>query len=184
MRLPQTKTSRLLRRCQHKADFILVREFAGCDVWQCPTCGKASTVITRPEDSLTCLACGKGLKGKRRKWCSRPCEALYAAHLSRKEWARYIKSRDRRTCQSCGWRETATTKAQHRAERYRLRRLHPRWNRMKLYHAAMEATGWRILEAHHIRPLSKGGPELDVNNGITLCHLCHDDLHRGGGGPE
>lgn len=34
------------------------------------------------------------------------------------------------------------------------------------------------LQAHHIRERSKGGTNR-VNNGITLCEKCHDDLHKG-----
>jgi len=34
------------------------------------------------------------------------------------------------------------------------------------------------LQAHHIVPKSKGGTNA-INNGITLCKSCHDELHKG-----
>lgn len=37
---------------------------------------------------------------------------------------------------------------------------------------------YRQLEAHHITPLSWGGPEFDLNNGTTLCRPCHEEVHR------
>ena len=52
--------------------------------------------------------------------------------------------------------------------------------------AAFERDGWRCrecghpgrLEAHHIRPLFKGGASYDLANVETLCRECHIDRHR------
>ena len=37
------------------------------------------------------------------------------------------------------------------------------------------------LESHHITPLWKGGAELELENGITLCHYHHRCAHDGYG---
>jgi len=34
------------------------------------------------------------------------------------------------------------------------------------------------LEAHHVQPRSQGGPDT-VDNGITLCQIAHNKVHRG-----
>ena len=39
-------------------------------------------------------------------------------------------------------------------------------------------TGSKNLEVHHIIPLHRGGPELDPNNCITLCHNDHMRVSR------
>ena len=52
--------------------------------------------------------------------------------------------------------------------------------------AAFERDGWRCrvcdrpgrLEAHHVRPLYKGGSPYDLANVETLCRECHIDRHR------
>ena len=37
----------------------------------------------------------------------------------------------------------------------------------------------RSIHAHHIVPFAKNaGLRFDVNNGITLCRLCHRRVHR------
>ena len=59
-----------------------------------------------------------------------------------------------------------------------------RWERTR--RAAFERDGWRCracgragrLEAHHVRPLERGGDPFDPDNLETLCRSCHIDLHR------
>ena len=58
------------------------------------------------------------------------------------------------------------------------------WERIR--RAAFERDGWRCracgrpgrLEAHHVRPLERGGDPYDRANVETLCRGCHIDRHR------
>lgn len=96
----------------------------------------------------TCLNCGKPLTGRQRNWCSDECGREFANHKSRSWWAETVKRRDGYTCQCCGWKNS---------------------------HDKAE---YRQMEAHHIMPLSWGGPEFDLRNGVCLCEGCHDEIHR------
>jgi len=62
---------------------------------------------------------------------------------------REVMNRDRYSCRGCGWNKETA---------------HP------------EDT--RIMELHHIKQHSKGGKSVERNL-VTLCNLCHDDVHRG-----
>lgn len=55
--------------------------------------------------------------------------------------------RDQHTCKLCGW-------------------THDDWNRSDPRH----------LELHHIKEHAKGGSN-EIDNLITLCNICHDDVH-------
>jgi hypothetical protein len=44
-------------------------------------------------------------------------------------------------------------------------------------HAEWNPSDPRFLELHHVRPHAKGGENVEENL-ITLCTVCHDDLHR------
>lgn len=59
-----------------------------------------------------------------------------------------VLRRDRYTCVKCGW-------------------THENWNRSDPRH----------LELHHTEPHAKGGENV-LNNLITVCTICHDDIHR------
>lgn len=61
---------------------------------------------------------------------------------------RQVLQRDQYKCRNCGWD-------------------HERWN----------PSDPRHLEAHHIEPHERGGPNTSENL-ITLCSVCHDDVHR------
>ena len=58
------------------------------------------------------------------------------------------------------------------------------WERIR--RAAFERDGFRCracgrpgrLEAHHVKPLQKGGDPFDLDNISTRCRDCHIDLHR------
>lgn len=41
-----------------------------------------------------------------------------------------------------------------------------------------ENFGDNPLQVHHIKPISEGGKEFDINNCITLCHKCHWKKHN------
>ena len=59
-----------------------------------------------------------------------------------------------------------------------------RWERTRL--AVFERDGFRCracgrpgrLEAHHVRPLERGGDPYDLANIETLCRSCHIGRHR------
>ena len=59
-----------------------------------------------------------------------------------------------------------------------------RWARSR--RAAFERDGWRCqacgqpgrLEAHHVRPLERGGAPYDLENISTRCRECHLAAHR------
>ena len=59
-----------------------------------------------------------------------------------------------------------------------------RWARAR--RAAFERDGFRCLrcgrpgrlEAHHVRPLERGGEPYDLANIETRCRGCHIDAHR------
>lgn len=62
---------------------------------------------------------------------------------------RAVLVRDGYSCRECGWKQK-------------------QWNKADPRH----------LELHHIKPHVKGG-ENDRDNLLTLCTICHDDVHRG-----
>jgi hypothetical protein len=162
--------------CLHS--FILTRKFMGVRIEHCSQCRGYRIKETRAKGKHTCLGCGKGLTGRQRKWCGVLCLRLMRAHINRTKWARFIKTRDKRTCQVCGWKETPSDRKTFEQERLRLRKTNPRWSRQKIRFAAAAVTEWRFLEAHHIKPLNEGGAEFDVSNGTCLCDKCHDEEHR------
>lgn len=61
---------------------------------------------------------------------------------------RSVLRRDRYKCGECGW-------------------THEEWNRSDPRH----------LELHHVKPHAEGGANTEENL-VTLCTLCHDDIHR------
>ncbi len=61
---------------------------------------------------------------------------------------RRVLRRDGYRCQKCGW-------------------THEEWNRSDPRH----------LELHHVKPHVKGGENTEENL-VTLCTICHDDIHR------
>jgi len=61
---------------------------------------------------------------------------------------RRVLRRDGYRCQKCGW-------------------THEEWNRSDPRH----------LELHHVKPHAKGGESTEENL-VTLCTVCHDDIHR------
>jgi hypothetical protein len=61
---------------------------------------------------------------------------------------RKVLRRDGYRCQKCGW-------------------THEEWNRSDPRH----------LELHHVKPHAKGGENTEENL-VTLCTICHDDIHR------
>jgi hypothetical protein len=61
---------------------------------------------------------------------------------------RKVLRRDSYKCRNCGWS-------------------HEDWN----------ASDPRHLELHHVRPHVEGGENIEENL-ITLCHVCHDQVHR------
>ena len=63
-----------------------------------------------------------------------------------------VLERDKYSCRSCNWSPDARSKA----DRYR-----------------------NFIELHHIEHHVQGG-ENSVGNLISLCNVCHDDVHRGG----
>ncbi len=62
---------------------------------------------------------------------------------------RKVLWRDDYKCQECGW-------------------THDDWNRSDPRH----------LELHHMKPHAKGGENTEENL-ITVCTICHDDIHKG-----
>ncbi|MCF7928543.1 MAG: HNH endonuclease [Spirochaetales bacterium] len=58
--------------------------------------------------------------------------------------------RDGYTCTRCGWN-------------------YSRWN----------PSDPRFLEIHHIKPHREGGASTPENL-VTLCNVCHDEIHRKG----
>jgi len=62
--------------------------------------------------------------------------------------ARSVLRRDGYACQNCGWS-------------------HEEWNRSDPRH----------LELHHIKPISQGGESV-AENLVTLCNICHDEIHK------
>jgi len=67
-----------------------------------------------------------------------------------------VLERDGFTCKKCGWNKDNN----NAADRYR-----------------------NFLELHHIKHFSDSG-ENTLENLITLCNMCHDDVHRGNITPE
>ena len=61
---------------------------------------------------------------------------------------REVLRRDSYQCQKCGWS-------------------HNEWNRSDPRH----------LELHHVKPHAKGGKNIEENL-ITICTICHDEIHR------
>lgn len=61
-----------------------------------------------------------------------------------------------------------------------------RWARVR--RQVFDRDNWRCmscgrpgrLEAHHVKPLEKGGAPYDLANLKTLCRQCHIELHRKG----
>ena len=62
-----------------------------------------------------------------------------------------VLERDNYSCCNCGWNH----KNKNEADKLR-----------------------NLLELHHIEHHAKGGENL-LENLITLCNICHDDVHRG-----
>jgi 5-methylcytosine-specific restriction endonuclease McrA len=61
---------------------------------------------------------------------------------------RHILQRDEYKCGNCGW-------------------THKKWN----------PSDPRHHEAHHVDPHAKGGGNIPENL-ITLCNICHDEVHK------
>lgn len=152
--VPGAPPGKSWRRCLKPghAEFQLVRSFVGVYVYQCLVCRQIALVKTRT--GKTCMNCGKPLTGRQQNWCCEDHGREVANSYDRAAWRRAVLERDSHTCRRCGWHATPELETVY------------------------VATNYRQLEAHHVHPLEWGGPEFDVENGMTLCESCHDQEHR------
>lgn len=174
--IPGAPEGKTIRDCQHDGPFYLVRAFDGISIYQCLKCRKCSDVETR--QGKTCMNCGKPLTGRQVNWCCAGHGTEVWASHDRGWWREAIKKRDAHTCQRCGYQETPETKEAYKAAHRAIALEHLNLSNMKHHYLALQRSGTRRLEAHHIHPLEWGGAEFDQENGKTLCHPCHDQEHR------
>ena len=94
------------------------------------------------------MCCGKDLPPRKRRYCNYNCRKTYHIHSPKEIWE--------------SWGDLRTKVI------------------LRDNCACQECgeTAYEWLEVHHIIPINKGGDELNINNLITLCIVCHKKKHR------
>lgn len=115
---------------------------------------EAKNKLPKP-DGKHCVICGELLPPRKRKYCSTECYSNWYKSLNVSwESARHQALQRDKVCQNCG----------HDGREYRK-------NGVLIYN---------YLEVHHIKPISQGGAEFDLDNLMTLCEECHKIMHGKG----
>jgi hypothetical protein len=116
--------------------------------------------------------------------CDRKCEELFI-RTSIKDWSKIrnqVFARDNFACQDCHRIYTIKFIKVFRPIGYLLLLSEVERNPTKaaeMFSDVKIGTVWKLvkeqipLEAHHIIPISEGGPEFDLDNLVTLCFDCH-----------
>lgn len=137
-------------------------------------------------DIKKCKQCGKSFlpQESRRRFCSRQCVAIHRKSVSvplvmRQRISETLKRKSPRGEKSPLWKggktkENAVGRNSFEYKEWRNKVFRKNyWTCQKCGHRG------KNIEAHHINPYSPGLPSnLDPNNGITLCKVCHFNQHR------
>lgn len=124
----------------------------------------ACPLYPAPEDGA-CGACGKSLTGRRTRWCSRSCARSWRENHVWTAARRAARSRDKRTCRSCGVKGAAKPSRR-------------RFASDAAYDVALAAYKAVKLEVNHVAGLvgidrSKAGCGHHLSGLETLCSACH-----------
>ncbi len=192
-----------LTQLKNKADRLLQQKYVPMFA-KCLVCGEPNQVVHRVEKiRRSCVTCGNefliypsSLKQSPRKYCSRNC--FWKAYL------RDLKAKGLNSgCQGKHWKHTDEYRAklsQSRKgtqnpnwqgglslirSRYRRDFRHIIWKRKVLERdeheccECQDVSNISKLEAHHLREYALYVDQrYDVENGVTLCHNCHRDVHK------
>lgn len=166
-----------------------------------------SLACTRTRVKKQCQRCAKGYEVKkheaeRSRYCSRACangeRITLTCHYCKKEYqkSRCLSGKSRFCSRPCqyNWKSENERGVNNKAWRGGMRQLRARvmstreyknWRKQVLtrdQRTCQQCGSKRHLHAHHVLFLSTH-PELmfDVDNGLTLCHPCHDNLHAEAG---
>lgn len=117
------------------------------------------TPTRKPEKK--CRRCGGPVPTRRHNWCGPACIHAHKLENWPRYWRDHVLKRDGYICQRCGVDG-------------KLRELHGPARLARI--AELTAMGYDVLralvEAHHIIARCEGGPNT-LENGTTLCQLCH-----------
>lgn len=113
-----------------------------------------STVVRRLKKAGVTLRTSSDYDGEKRYWRWKGADYIDAVTRKRnsrkhQKWSKGVLERDKYTCQTCGKKDTNSK--HHRG-----------------------------LHAHHIialRECINSKLEFDISNGMTLCPMCHKELH-------
>ena len=121
-------------------------------------------------------------------FCSEACHSLDKQQVSSSELRRLLYEKDKGVCVWCAWdasacaRRVAVMRSKTSRRRYILKsnkKFSDRGNGKLLdlfVRTAWEGHAWHF---DHIKPVYKGGGECTVDNGQTLCVLCHKQRTAG-----
>lgn len=105
-------------------------------------------------DGIHCVipGCQNLLTSRQKKYCSDNCYRRWVRSLHLQSWdvvRANVINRDGK-CMDCGTKDPQPISGSER------------WG----------------FEVHHIKPISEGGDEFDMDNLVTLCVKCHIERHR------